>query len=145
MVGGPLPQHEFEAIFAKVPRLTVEIVLLRDGEVFLTRRSTGPCAGLWHLPGGTVRFGEPLIEAIARVGRNELGIEVAAGDLLGIIEYPSHLAAGIDWPVGVAFSCSTPQREPTVGDAAQWFCALPDELHEEQRTFLGDHVVGGNV
>ena len=71
-MSGPLPKEEFDAIFSRVPRLTVEIVIVRsDLGVLLARRGSGPCAGLWHLPGGTVRFGEPLIEAVALVPYEE--------------------------------------------------------------------------
>ena len=48
---GPLPQEEFEWIFSRVPRLTVELVITapRRG-VLLSLREIEPCKGLWHLP-----------------------------------------------------------------------------------------------
>ena len=39
----PFTQAEFDAIYARVPRLTVEVVLRGPRGVFLTRRSAGPC------------------------------------------------------------------------------------------------------
>jgi ADP-ribose pyrophosphatase YjhB (NUDIX family) len=64
---GPLPQQEFDWIFSRVPRLTVEVVIASpDRGVLLALREFGPCAGLWHLPGGTVRFGEPVTRPVAR-------------------------------------------------------------------------------
>ncbi|MGA3218608.1 MAG: NUDIX domain-containing protein [Acidimicrobiales bacterium] len=140
---GPLPQAEYEAIYARVPRLTVEVVIASEAGVLLTRREAGPCRGLWHIPGGTVRFGEPLAAAVARVAQDELGLEATAGALLGYIEYPSHLERGLDWPVGMAFrtvlatsSAGQPLARPEV---AGWFCRLPDEMHDEQRAFLRAH------
>ena len=103
---GPLPQAEYEAIYAKVPRLTVEVIIASSDGILLARRKTGPCAGLWHIPGGTVRFGEPLTDAVQRVANQELGVEVTIDRVLGYIEYPSHLARGLDWPVGIAFAFS---------------------------------------
>ena len=103
MPRGPLPQSEYEAIYAKVPRLTVEVVIASARGVLLARREVGPCRGLWNIPGGTVRYGETLTGAVQRVARQELDLEVTAGRLLGYIEYPSHLARGLDWPVGIAF------------------------------------------
>ena len=44
-----------------------------------------------------------LTAAVARVAHHELGLEATAQALLGYIEYPSHLEAGLDWPVGMAF------------------------------------------
>jgi ADP-ribose pyrophosphatase YjhB (NUDIX family) len=143
MPRGPLPQSEYEQIYAKVPRLTVELVL-RDGSgVLLARRVEGPCAGLWTLPGGTVRYGEPLVEAIARVGRDELSVELRAGALLGYLEYPSHLAQGIDWPVGIAFDCELAgtSRLAEAEELRRW-ARLPEPMHDEQRRFLTG-LVGG--
>ena len=68
MVVGPLPEHEYHEIYSKVPRLTVELIIESEQGVALTQRRSGPCAGLWHLPGGTVRYGEPLRDAVVRVG-----------------------------------------------------------------------------
>jgi ADP-ribose pyrophosphatase YjhB (NUDIX family) len=78
MTRGPLPQEEFDAIFSRVPRLTVELVLAfaERGGVLLQLRDTGPCKGLWSLPGGTVRFGEPVRDAVKRVARDELGVSI---------------------------------------------------------------------
>lgn len=96
---GPLPQEEFDRIFSRVPRLTVELGIADpDRGVLLALRDFGPCAGLWHLPGGTVRFAEPVRDAVRRVALDELGIEVRPGRLLGYIEYPSHYERGLDSP-----------------------------------------------
>ena len=77
---GPLPQDEFDWIFSRVPRLTVEVVMASsDRGVLLALRDFGPCKGLWHLPGGTVRFGEPVTGAVRRVALDELGLTVALG------------------------------------------------------------------
>ena len=55
----PLPKDEFDWIFSRVPRLTVEVVISEPGRgVLLSLRDIEPCRGMWHLPGGTVRFGE---------------------------------------------------------------------------------------
>ncbi len=127
---GPLPQAEYEAVYAQVPRLTVEVVIASEAGVLLTRSEAGPCQGLWHIPGGTVRFGEVLTAAVARVARHELGLEATARELLGYIEYPSHLEAGLDWPVGMAFraelaaaSSGQPLARPEV---MGWFSRLPE-------------------
>ena len=139
----PLPRAEYEAIYAKIPRLTVEVVIVSSDGVLLTRRQSGPCAGLWHIPGGTVRFGEPLTQAVQRVAEQELGVEVTIDGLLGYVEYPSHLERGLDWPVGIAFGVHlTPSSEehfrPTADSVAR-FAILPEEMHDEQKIFLSAH------
>jgi 8-oxo-dGTP diphosphatase len=147
MPPSPLPQAEYEEIYAKVPRLTVEVVVVSPDGVLLTRRQTGPCAGLWHIPGGTVRFGETLTVAVRRVAEHELGVEVTIDDLLGYIEYPSHLARGLDWPVGIAFRVqltpSSADRFRPTPDAVAWFTTLPGAMHDEQNAFLSAHDLAG--
>jgi ADP-ribose pyrophosphatase YjhB (NUDIX family) len=141
----PLPPADFDAIFARVPRLTVEVVITSTEGVLLTRRVSGPCRGLWHIPGGTVRLGEPLTEAVARVADQELGLDVVAEDLLGYIEYPSHLRLGLGWPVGMAFRTRVAghrQFHPQPGSAG-WFSELPEAMHDEQRLFLAGRLLDG--
>jgi 8-oxo-dGTP pyrophosphatase MutT (NUDIX family) len=141
----PLPQDEFDWIFSRVPRLTVEVVIASsDRGVLLALRDFGPCKGLWHLPGGTVRFGEPVTEAVKRVARDELGLTVGVGELLGYIEYPSHYDNGLDSPVGLAFRAQPPiahipdeRHQPS---ESAWFTTLPENMHDEQREFLARHL-----
>ena len=101
---GWLPKAEYDAIFSRVPRLCVEVVIV-DPErgVLLTLRDIPPNVGAWHIPGGTVLFAEPVVDAVRRVARFELGLDVGVGELIGYIEYPSHYTAGLDSPVGLAF------------------------------------------
>ena len=142
---GPLSQSEYEAIYARVPRLTVELVLTSPLGVLLARRTSGACQGLWNLPGGTVRYGERLADAVRRVGLDEVAVPVEIERMLGYIEYPSHLERGIDWPIGIAFLVGiSPGAAPPVlaDDLLAWFTVLPDAMHEEQRTFLTTYVLG---
>lgn len=135
----PLPEATFHEIYRQVPRLTVEVVLADDRGLLLTRRAIEPCRGLWHLPGGTVRFGERLTDAVGRVARDEVGVEVTRSRMLGVIEYPSHFEHGLDHPVGVAFGVEVRAAEIRLGGGAVehgWFRRLPVPMHEEQARFL---------
>ena len=142
---GPLPQDEFDWIFSRVPRLTVEVVVASsDRGVLLALRDFGPCQGLWHLPGGTVRFGEPVTGAVRRVALDELGLMVSVGELLGYIEYPSHCDNGLDSPVGLAFrahpTIAEMPHERDLRSECAWFTTLPDNVHDEQKEFLARHL-----
>ena len=141
---GPLPKAEFDAIFSRVPRLTVEVVIAdQERGVLLALRDIEPCIGNWHLPGGTVRFGEAAVDAVRRVALGELGLEVDVGELLGFIEYPSHYNNGLDSPVGLAFR-ARPSAGPSADDrlppGCRWFTELPTEMHDEQQEFLAEHL-----
>jgi len=139
----PLPEVEYQTIFRKVPRLTVEIVICSELGVLLARRIGGPCDGVWNLPGGTVRFAEPATDAVHRVALDEIDADVTIDEFLGYIEYPSHTRLGLDWPVGLAFRTHLAPREcdalAILPDRLDWFTQLPDEMHEEQRAFLRAH------
>ena len=137
-VPGPLPKDEFDRIFAKVPRLTVEVLIVAEqAGVLLALRDVEPCLGTWNLAGGTVRFGEPLVDAVRRVARDELGLSVWVGPLVGYIEYPSHYENGLDCPVGLVFRAEPAGASRPRG---RWFSVLPENMHEEQRRFLIDHA-----
>jgi 8-oxo-dGTP pyrophosphatase MutT (NUDIX family) len=120
--------------------LCVEVIMVcPDRGVLLSLRDIPPNIGAWHIPGGTVLFGEPLEDAVKRVARDELGLDVAVRELLGYIEYPSHYTNGLDSPVGLAFRTEPIAGEPggvEVPDGCRWFARLPAGLYGEQRDFL---------
>src|SRR5689334_17288551 len=88
---GWLPKAEYDSIYRRVPRLCVEVVIAAPGRgVVLALRDIPPNQGAWHIPGGTVLFGEPVADAFKRVAHSEVGLDVEPGEPLGYIEYPSH-------------------------------------------------------
>jgi ADP-ribose pyrophosphatase YjhB (NUDIX family) len=136
---GWLPKEEYHAIYSRVPRATVELVIADHRGVLLSLRDIEPCFGMWHIPGGTVLFGERLLDTVARVARAELGIEVRAGAMLGCIEYPSHYEPGIDHPIGIAFACEPLEPLPDTLELAsqcEWFPRPPEPIHPEQVVWL---------
>jgi ADP-ribose pyrophosphatase YjhB (NUDIX family) len=118
--------------------------VLRDGSgaVFLTKRAVPPCEGLWHLPGGTVRYAESLFEAVRRIALHELGVYVRQARSNGHIEYPSHYTKGLDSPVGIVFevtSYSGAVRANVEAEDGRFFSRLPADMHADQDAYLVDH------
>jgi ADP-ribose pyrophosphatase YjhB (NUDIX family) len=135
----PLSPEEFKDIYSKVPRLTVEVVMTGPNGILLTKRNIEPCKGLWHLPGGTVLFGESLVAAVKRVARRELGVAVNACQMIGYIEYPSHYLHGLDHPMGMVFEVrdySGTIQTNAEAQGSDWFWDLPTGVHDGQRQFL---------
>ena len=113
---------EFDGIFSKVPRVTVEVLISCGGRgVMLALRDVDPCRGMWNLPGGSARFGEPLVEAVRRVAADELGIRVRVGPLVGYIEYPSRYENGLDLPVGLVFRAEPLDEHSREGSGSPCF------------------------
>jgi hypothetical protein len=136
----PLNEEEYKYIYSKVPRLTVEIIVRDEsGALYMTRRSIEPCKGEWHLPGGTVQFGEALLAAVRRVAMRELSIDVHQATNRGYIEYPSHYLNGLDSPVGLVFEVTDYSGNLAASAEASdsgWFTKLPHDMHADQDMFL---------
>lgn len=56
-----------------------------DGRLLLIRRAHEPSAGLWSVPGGRVEDGESDAEAVVRELREETGLLVEPGALVGTV------------------------------------------------------------
>lgn len=56
-----------------------------DGRLLLIRRAHDPSAGLWSVPGGRVEDGESDAQAVVRELREETGLLVEPGALVGSV------------------------------------------------------------
>jgi 8-oxo-dGTP diphosphatase len=86
-----MPQHVYRKQHIVVS-VVAAIVDERD-EVVLTRRSIPPFFDQWVMPGGKVGLGEPIVRALHREVREEVGIDVVVEALVDIFE---HLTPGPD-------------------------------------------------
>jgi len=68
------------------PELCVSAVVVDDDQLLLVRRGHGRAAGTWAVPGGRVRAGETLAEAVVRELREETAVEGVCAGLLGLRE-----------------------------------------------------------
>ncbi|MFL6129154.1 MAG: NUDIX hydrolase [Mycobacteriales bacterium] len=85
------------------------------GRLLMVRRGQEPGRGLWSLPGGRCEPGETAAETAVREVREETGLDVAAGPLLGRVERSG--------PGGVVYviddvSCTVVGGELSPGDDA---------------------------
>jgi ADP-ribose pyrophosphatase YjhB (NUDIX family) len=86
------------------------------GRLLLIRRAHDPGRGLWSLPGGRVEAGESVAEAAEREVREETGLDVRAGAVVGSVELPG---PGVVFDVvDLACALTDPGQEPVAGDDA---------------------------
>jgi 8-oxo-dGTP diphosphatase len=65
--------------------------VIKDGQgrLLLIKRGHAPGAGLWSLPGGRIEPGETDAEALVREMREETGLVIEAGQLIGAVRRPA--------------------------------------------------------
>ncbi|MBV9095723.1 MAG: NUDIX domain-containing protein [Streptosporangiaceae bacterium] len=66
------------------------------GRLLLIKRGHEPGAGLWSLPGGRIKPNETDIEAVQRETKEETGLVVKTGRLIGQVQRPGLADAVID-------------------------------------------------
>ncbi|WP_290901656.1 NUDIX hydrolase [Ferroglobus sp.] len=68
------------------PVIGVGAVIIEDEKILLVRRANEPNKNMWSIPGGLVRVGESLHEALKREILEEIGVEIEIGDVACVTE-----------------------------------------------------------
>jgi len=139
----PFTYQEFTAIYSKVPRLSVDVVVKNKNGIALTLRSITPFKDHWHIPGSTVLYGESATQTAHRVGWHELGVRIQKPKLLGYIEYNEEPHRGFGRSLSIVFLAELksgkikPDEDAT---NAQFFSKLPAKIISTQKKFLAKHM-----
>src|SRR3989344_2701845 len=82
-----IPDKDYTFIYNQVPRVCVDLAIKDEhGALLLTRRDIPSYKGLWHLPGGDIKFKETVAEAANRIAKKEFGVEVRLARAIGPCE-----------------------------------------------------------
>jgi 8-oxo-dGTP diphosphatase len=72
--------------FPEYPLIGVGAIIIAAGRVVLVKRAHPPIQGQWSIPGGVLEIGEMVREAAIREAREETGLMVEPGELLGVYD-----------------------------------------------------------
>jgi ADP-ribose pyrophosphatase YjhB (NUDIX family) len=72
--------------FPELPLVGVGAVIIENARVLLVKRAHPPLEAQWSIPGGVLEVGEMVREAAIREVREETGLIVEPGDLLGVYD-----------------------------------------------------------
>jgi len=128
--------------FPEQPIIGVGAIIIEGSRVLLVKRAHPPIAGQWSIPGGALEIGELVREAAIREAREETGLVVEPGELLGVfdrvlrdpeqrVQYHYVLIDFLCKPVGGELCAASDAAE------ARWFTRaelpalnLADDTHE---------------
>ena len=79
-----------EREFPEHPLVGVGAIIIENARVLLVKRAHPPIQGQWSIPGGVLEVGELVREAAVREAREETGLIVEPGELLGVYDRILH-------------------------------------------------------
>lgn len=100
----------------KVIRVTVDGVIIHEGNILLIKRGKEPYINFWALPGGFVEYGETTEEAVIREVKEETGLSCAIVGLVGVYSAPDRDPRG--HTISVAYLMRVEQGQVKAGDDA---------------------------
>lgn len=114
-------------------------ILNKDNKILIARRKPQKkMGGLWEFPGGKLKWGEELTEALRREISEELGIKITVETLLHIKPYVyDHGAVLI-----LFYLCRYASGEITLKDHDRYEWCAADELKKHPLLPANDEVLG---
>src|ERR1700723_1998270 len=72
--------------YPQQPLVGVGTIVIENSRVVLVKRAHPPLQNQWSIPGGVLEVGELVREAAVREAREETGLTVEPGELLGVFD-----------------------------------------------------------
>jgi colanic acid biosynthesis protein WcaH len=79
-----IPDKLYNQIMKVMPIVSVEAVIVIDDGLLLLRRKNEPAKGEWWFPGGRIKKGESLKQALHREVKEETGLQVTTQKLINV-------------------------------------------------------------
>lgn len=150
-----LTAERFHRVIEDAPLVSIDLVVVDDRQcMLLGQRLNAPAQGCWFVPGGRIRKGELLPDAMRRLLSAELGEEagrVLQPAWLGLYEHhypdsvagpdqPTHyvvLAHQVRWPAELSWQLPTEQHDAYRWQPVQEVAAAMD-VHVHSRWYAQD-------
>jgi len=132
----------FHLISTLTPIVVVDLLIENErGEILLSFRDDELYGRGWHMPGGVLRHGEPIIERLKRVAATELGAQLHdEHDLLELYEARDDVRDVRGHTICLVYRCTLadgpspasrfriPSRKVPQRDQWDWFGAMPSNM-----------------
>jgi len=85
-----LNNDEFLKVVENTPLVSIDLIVRNvKGHILMGKRKNNPARGSWFVPGGRIKKGQDRNEALARIGDNELNVELTRDDVrfIGVFEH----------------------------------------------------------
>ena len=125
----------------KIPMVTADGVVIKEGKVLLIKRDITPFQGHWVLPGGFVEYGEQLENAAKREVFEETGLKVEIEKFVGVYDTPDRDPRG--QTISAVYLCKVISGElkgSREGQELKWFGKgeLPEKIGFDHKLILKD-------
>ena len=130
-----IEDKHYKMILEWMPIPTVDAIITFKGKFLLLKRKNPPVQGEWWLPGGRVRRGEALEDAVRREVREETGLKCRSIRQVGVINqvFPECHTISVYYLVDVASAHVTLNEEHS---DYLWVSKLPKGSHRYVKTMI---------
>lgn len=125
---GFIPSKIYNRIVELMPIVSVEAVIVKDNALLFLKRNNEPALGQWWFPGGRIRKGEPLEEALSREIKEETGLAISDFKLINVYSrvFPQR------HDITIVYLCKYKEGEIMLNDEhseCAFFNCVPNGLH----------------
>ena len=123
-----IPGDVYGEILKLLPIVSVEALIIMDNALLFLRRKGQPAKGEWWFPGGRVRKGESLEQALRREVAEETGLKIRSYKLIDV--YSRVFPELHD--ITIAYLCNCKRGKVTLNDEHSEYCLFaenPAGLH----------------
>ena len=132
-----IPLKLYNQIIKFLPISSVEAIISQNNSLLFLRRNTCPVKGEWWFPGGRIRKGETLVEALHREVKEETALEVIESTFLNV--YSRMFDERHD--ITIAYICKCKPDKITLNpehSEYKYFKKLPKNIHPYLIEVLND-------